>query len=112
MVMNAKNRTLKMRICLFLAPERTVPTRRCACAQNIISEAVPGGGIRGRNNRVWWFPRVSSTFTRSDTNDLFPVEIPQTVGVCDPSANIAGPSTTHYGCLYQRHTRYAAPCAT
>ncbi|GBM93117.1 hypothetical protein AVEN_156034-1, partial [Araneus ventricosus] len=26
-------------------------------------EAVPGGGIRGTNNRVWWFQRVASTFT-------------------------------------------------
>ncbi|GBN85993.1 hypothetical protein AVEN_13529-1 [Araneus ventricosus] len=77
-----------MRICLFLAPEHTVPTGRCACAQNIISEAVPGGGIRGTNNRVWWFPRMSSTFTRSDTNGLFPVGIPQTAGVCDPAPTL------------------------
>ncbi|GBN51126.1 hypothetical protein AVEN_44814-1 [Araneus ventricosus] len=35
-----------------------VPKRRRACEQNIISEAVHGGGIQGTNNRVWWFPRV------------------------------------------------------
>ncbi|GBN98904.1 hypothetical protein AVEN_125216-1 [Araneus ventricosus] len=29
----------------------------------------------------------------------------------DPSANIAEPSTTHYGCLSQRDTSYAIPCA-
>ncbi|GBO09066.1 hypothetical protein AVEN_118104-1 [Araneus ventricosus] len=62
-----------------------------APAQNIISEAVPGGGIRGTNNRVWWFPRVASTFTCPDSNGFLPVRIPQTAGVCDPSANIAGP---------------------
>ncbi|GBN92349.1 hypothetical protein AVEN_109728-1 [Araneus ventricosus] len=36
---------------LFQLRKSMVPTRRCACAQNIISEAVPGGGIRGTNNR-------------------------------------------------------------
>ncbi|GBN61951.1 hypothetical protein AVEN_135552-1 [Araneus ventricosus] len=44
--------------------------------------------------------------------DFFPVGISQTACVCDPSANIAGPSTIHYGCLCQRDTRYATPCAT
>ncbi|GBM80539.1 hypothetical protein AVEN_12469-1 [Araneus ventricosus] len=120
MVMNAKNRTLKMHICLFAASE-TLTTRNlnekrkdylCACAQNIISEAVPSGGIRGTNNRVWWFPRVTSTFTCSDSTGLFPVGMSQTAGVCDPSANIAGPSMTHYGYLCQRGTHYATPCAT
>ncbi|GBL66825.1 hypothetical protein AVEN_61235-1, partial [Araneus ventricosus] len=28
-----------------------------------------GGGIRGTNNRVWWFPRVDPMFT-----DLTPVD--------------------------------------
>ncbi|GBO19051.1 hypothetical protein AVEN_16527-1 [Araneus ventricosus] len=37
---------------------------------------------------------------------------PQTAGACDPSSNNVGPSMTHYGCLCQRDTRYAIPCAT
>ncbi|GBM90990.1 hypothetical protein AVEN_217458-1 [Araneus ventricosus] len=56
--------------------------------QHSTSEAVPGGGIRITNNRVWWFPRMASTFTRSDSNRLFPVAIPQTAGVCDPSETL------------------------
>ncbi|GBM45008.1 hypothetical protein AVEN_225753-1 [Araneus ventricosus] len=68
-------------------------------------------GIREKNNRVWWFPRVASTFTLSHSNGIFPVGIPQTTCVCDPSANVLGPSTTHYGCLCQRDTRYATPYA-
>ncbi|GBO00239.1 hypothetical protein AVEN_13081-1 [Araneus ventricosus] len=44
----------------------------------------------------------SSRFTSSDSNGLFPVGIPQTAGVCNPTANIARPLRTHYGCLCQR----------
>ncbi|GBM79996.1 hypothetical protein AVEN_108648-1 [Araneus ventricosus] len=33
-------------------------------------------------------------------------------GYLKPSANIAGPSTTHYGCLCQIETHYAITCAT
>ncbi|GBN75388.1 hypothetical protein AVEN_87251-1 [Araneus ventricosus] len=33
--------------------------------------------------------------------------IPKTASVCDHSANIAGSSVTHYGCLCQRDTRHA-----
>ncbi|GBN44175.1 hypothetical protein AVEN_209055-1 [Araneus ventricosus] len=44
--------------------------------------------------------------------DFFLGGLPKRAGVCDPSANITGPSTTHYGCLCQRDSRYAIPCST
>ncbi|GBN93465.1 hypothetical protein AVEN_263928-1 [Araneus ventricosus] len=88
-----------------------LPTWRCACAQNITSETVPGGEFGEQIIGCGGFQEWPSR-SPDPTPGLFLVGIPQTAGVCDQSANIAGPSMTHYGCLYQPVTRYATPCAT
>ncbi|GBN96851.1 hypothetical protein AVEN_240546-1 [Araneus ventricosus] len=42
-----------MHICLFAASETVTSRNLTKLDHNIISEAVPGGGIRGRNNRIF-----------------------------------------------------------
>ncbi|GBM31007.1 hypothetical protein AVEN_198734-1 [Araneus ventricosus] len=71
------------------------------CAQNIISEAVPGGGIRGKINGYGGFHEWPPRSPDPTPMDFF------LRGYLKPSANIAGPSTTHYGCLCQRETHNA-----
>ncbi|GBL72431.1 hypothetical protein AVEN_115352-1 [Araneus ventricosus] len=69
--MNTKNIRLKMHICLF-----------------VISETVTSQKVDKK--------RKCYILYKNDTIELFPVGIPQTAGVCEVLANIAGPSTTYY----------------
>lgn len=61
-----------LKICHCVNFECMVPVWQRAYAQDIISKAEFGGGIRGTINRIWWFRRVVSKITWPDS--LTPVD--------------------------------------
>ncbi|GBN67088.1 hypothetical protein AVEN_67659-1 [Araneus ventricosus] len=92
MVTNAK--TVKMQYLFALSLERMVPNY-----ERSISEALPGDESSWeQNNRLWWFPKVSSMFT--DSTQQWSV-----TSVCDPPPTLQDRlSTTHHIWMFQSTT--------
>ncbi|GBN39688.1 hypothetical protein AVEN_148332-1 [Araneus ventricosus] len=94
MVINAKNRTVKMHICFQLrnvwfqhdgAPAHKTSLVKQYLVEEFGEQTIEYGGFQE------WLPR-SPDLTPMD---FFPMGIPQTAGVCEPFANTAG---TFFAC--------------